>query len=111
MAASTNRRRLVTIDSSREVRAWDLDSGRLLKRMPYYQLQALAISPDGEFFATGGQDNEHEVIEVTRIWPRDPVAAACAHLRRNLTRTEWNQYLGDEPYRPTCANIKPELEQ
>ena len=24
---------------------------------------------------------------------------------RNLTKEEWRQYLGDEPYRATCPNL------
>jgi hypothetical protein len=41
-------------------------------------------------------------IEVTEIWPADPVAAACAKVKRSLTREEWRQYVGGEDYRPTC---------
>lgn len=107
MVVSPERRYLVTIDDNREARAWDAESGRLLKRVPYADLQALAISPDGEFFATAGQDGAtgSYVLAVKRIRPEDAVATACAQLSRNLTRSEWYQYLGDEPYRPTCTNI------
>jgi hypothetical protein len=42
----------------------------------------------------------------TRVWPDDPVAAACGKLTRNLTRDEWQKYLGDAPYRPTCPEIE-----
>jgi DNA-binding SARP family transcriptional activator/WD40 repeat protein len=44
--------------------------------------------------------------DVTR-WDVDPgswQAAACLAAGRNLTRAEWREYLGDEPYRPTCPN-------
>jgi WD40 repeat protein len=110
MAASTDGRHLVTIDNAREARAWDMKSGRVLKRMPYYHLYAVAISPDGEFFATAGDDGSRDVLEVTRIQPKDAQATACAQLRRNLTRNEWQRYFGDKPYRATCSNIKPERE-
>jgi hypothetical protein len=33
------------------------------------------------------------------------IADACSRLPRNLTRLEWRQYLGDEPYRSTCPNL------
>jgi hypothetical protein len=113
MAASTDTRHLVTLDAGREARAWDLDSGRLLKRMPYYpQLMALALTHDGESFATAGNDDgSRNILEITRISPRDAVESACKSLRRNLTRDEWHQYLDDEPYHATCANIEPERER
>jgi len=94
------------MDGSGEARAWDAKDGRLLKRMPYYRVNAIAISPDGEFMASAGQDGARDAIEVTRILPKDPAATACAQLRRNLTRAEWQRYLPDAPYRLTCPNIK-----
>jgi WD40 repeat protein len=111
MAVSPERRHLVTIDDFREARAWHLDDGRLLKRVPYYKVRALAISPDGESFAVAGEQGYSAVIEVTRIVPQDPVAAACERLTRNLTREEWQRYRGDEPYRATCPNVESDAVQ
>ena len=34
------------------------------------------------------------------------IAQACQRLSRNLTEAEWQQYLGDEPYRKTCPNLE-----
>jgi hypothetical protein len=40
------------------------------------------------------------------LWrPEDLITEACARLTRNLARAEWEQYLGDEPYRATCPNL------
>jgi len=40
------------------------------------------------------------------LWrPEDLIAEACARLTCNLTREEWRQYIGDEPYRPTCPEL------
>ena len=99
MAAGPQARYLVTIGADEEVRAWDASDGRLLKRMPYSRnLMGIALSPDGERFASMGEDQIGEpVIEITRIWPPDPVAAACEKVSRNLTRNEWRQYLGASP--------------
>ena len=39
------------------------------------------------------------------VWNLDPAtmaAAACTVAGRNLTRTEWATYLGEERYRRTC---------
>ncbi|HSD75326.1 MAG TPA: TIR domain-containing protein [Steroidobacteraceae bacterium] len=110
VAAAPAKRHLVTLDGFREIRAWDLDDGRLLRRLPYYHLYALAISPDGESFAVSGFDGNQDVIDVARIVPTDPVVAACERVTRNLTREEWQRYLRDEPYRPTCPNLQEEEE-
>ncbi len=106
IAVANDGRYIITMDGSGEARAWDAKDGRLLKRMPYYRVNAIAISPDGEFMAAAGQDGARDAIEVTRILPKDPAAAACTQLRRNLTRAEWQRYLPDAPYRLTCPNIK-----
>jgi hypothetical protein len=112
MSASVQTRFLVTGDADDEARAWDLDTGRLLKRMPYYpDLEALAMSPDGLSFASAGDDGDTPLLEFTRIAPTDPAAAACKGVGRNLTRDEWHRYLGVEPYRATCPNIEPETDR
>jgi WD40 repeat protein len=35
----------------------------------------------------------------------DLVHDLCARLNRNLTRGEWKQYLGNEPYQQTCPHL------
>ncbi len=30
---------------------------------------------------------------------------ACYIANSNLTRDEWQRYMGDIPYRPTCPNL------
>ena len=76
--------------------------------MPYSgRLTAVALTPDGGLLASSGWDDWGTgAIEVTRVWPDDPVAAACSKLRRNLTHEEWRKYFGDAPYRPTCPEIE-----
>jgi WD40 repeat protein len=106
IAMSFDGRYLVTMDGSGEVRAWDAKDGRLLKRLPYYRANAIAIGPDGEFVAAAGEDGSRDVIELTRILPQDPAATACAQLQRNLSRAEWQRYLPGQPYRMTCPDIK-----
>jgi WD40 repeat protein len=107
MAQSADRKRLVTIASD-EALVMDVDTGRELRRMPYARwLTAVALTPDGRLLASFGQDGWGTgALEVTRVSPDDPVAAACTKLSRNLTRNEWREYLGDAPYRATCPAIK-----
>ncbi|MBI1792682.1 MAG: hypothetical protein HYR70_00640 [Chloroflexi bacterium] len=47
------------------------------------------------------------------IWrPDDLIAEACSRATRNLTRAEWEQYIGDAlPFQAVCPNlpIEPEI--
>jgi WD40 repeat protein len=107
IAASADRERIVT-NAGDLARAWDVRTGQELRQMPYAGwLTAVAISADGRYLASAGRDTESSTaIEVTEIWPEDPVAAACKKVQRNLTRSEWRQYIGDsEPYQPSCPGI------
>jgi WD40 repeat protein len=106
MVLSPNGKYLATIAADDTARVWEVESGREIKRMPYTGwLTAIAISPDSRFFATSGNDGTGRAVEMTRIWPEDPVAHACSQVSRNLTANEWRENLGDEPYRLTCPNI------
>ncbi len=87
------------------VHLWKTATGEKVTSETYeYWVTAVAFSPDGHWLVTGGGDR------LARIWllqPEDLMTEACARLTRNLTRQEWRQYLGDEPYRPTCPNLPP----
>jgi len=85
------------------VRVWEVATGQEVARMTHEgPVSAMAFSPDGRWVVTASEDHTAQVW----LWrPEDLIAEACARLPRNLTREEWQQYIGDEPYRPTCPNL------
>jgi WD40 repeat protein len=64
------------------------------------ELRAALFSRDQKYFVfiSGG------VLQRAPLEPHALVAETCARLsRKELTREEWQQYLGQEPYRTTCT--------
>lgn len=62
---------------------------------------AVAFSPDGKFLAAGSGSG----VTVWLWRPTDLISEACQRLTRNLSRKEWEMYLGDESYQPTCPGL------
>jgi len=66
------------------------------------QVSSVTFSPGGKILASGGGDNAIILWDIDlESWQ----ARACSIANRNLTHAEWQQYLGNEPYRPTCSNL------
>jgi WD40 repeat protein len=91
-------------------RAWDIRTGRELKRLPYRREATVALSRDGQLLASSGVDawTNKRLIEVTRLWPEDLIQSTCAHLSRNFTAAEWEEYFYGAPYQRTCPGIEGE---
>lgn len=94
--------------SSSEVRVWEISSHRIVAQIPHGKfLTTVAFSPDGHWLATGSSNSDGTFGE-TRVWlwrPEDLIMAACQRLKQNLSWTEWQQYLGQEPYHKTCPDL------
>ena len=70
------------------------------------RVRGVAFSPKQEsareLLAWGGR-NDGSIV----LWQASPEAwraAVCQRVARNLTATEWERYLGNEPYRLTCPD-------
>jgi WD40 repeat protein len=94
---------VATASNDGTARVWEASTGREVARMEHEgQVNAVAFSPDGQWVASASSDG------TARVWalqPKNLIMQVCSHLPRNLTLEEWQQYIGDEPYRPTCPNL------
>jgi len=89
---------------------------------PHAQLyDAETLQPIGAPFPAGdpygdpvAANNAGTIFSATDVnpllWNVDPAAwvrTACDIASRNLTRTEWHEYLPNRPYRSTCPKLPP----
>jgi hypothetical protein len=107
---SSDGKYLITYEvNSTFARVWDVNTGQEIARMKHdSSVTFIAFSPDGRYAVSGSWDH------TVRVWiyrPEDLIADACSRVTRNLTRIEWDQYIGDAlPYQAVCPNfpIEPE---
>jgi WD40 repeat protein len=93
------------------ISVWDIATGQKIALITYpavCHVRSIVFSLDGKYVVSG--DDQDSV----RIWvyrPDDLISAACLRVTRNLTRTEWTQYIGDAlPYQAVCPNLPIEPE-
>ncbi len=96
---------LASGDQDNTVRLWDVATGQPLGP-PFAgftdAVTGVAFSPDGRMLVAGSRDGTIRAWDVDLAgWP----ARACRIANRNLTRQEWQQYLGDTPYHKTCPSL------
>lgn len=58
------------------------------------------VTPGGQLFVTS--------VNAFPLQVQELIVLACRTAGRNLTRSEWRQFFGQEPYRPTCPNFPAE---
>ena len=97
---------IVVVGIAGGVTLWDVAAGAPLGDPllghPDWAVQ-VAVNPEGTLIASGGADG---VV----VWPTGLDVwrgRSCDRARRNLTASEWNRYLPNQPYRLTCPQYPP----
>jgi hypothetical protein len=84
-------------------RVWETYTSREVARMSHDDsVHSVDFSPDGKHVVSGSWDTS------VRVWMwqfADLIADACAYSPRNLTLSEWKQYLPNQEYRKTCEQL------
>jgi WD40 repeat protein/energy-coupling factor transporter ATP-binding protein EcfA2 len=102
LAFSPDSRTLAVAGASGSVQLWDVTSGRRIgSRLPTsgQDVHAVAFSDDGGSLYVSGTRApvEHIDLEPARL-----VHRVCARVGSGLSRSDWQTYLPDVPYRKTC---------
>ena len=92
----------VTTNFDGTTRLWDLTSGQQVGSS-FTPLESrwmgASISPDGRSLAILAADGTAWIFPLSEgTWANQ----ACRVASRNLTRTEWSQFIGDRPYAKVC---------
>lgn len=102
IAYAADGQHLATGSRDQSVRVWAIPQ---MREVAHFEvggnISRVAFSPNMELVAAASSDRTARIWR----WKADPVKEACARLTRNLTRVEWQSYLGDEPYRATCPGL------
>jgi hypothetical protein len=64
------------------------------------------LSPDAATLTTVSWFGRALLVIRHTLGSQAVLAATCARLTRNLTDSEWKEYVGGEPYQKTCPNLR-----
>jgi WD40 repeat protein len=110
VAFSPDGKYIVSGSQDKTARVWEISTGKELSRLIHDSVvDSVMFTQDGKYIISR-DDND---ITYMWIWrPDDLIADTCSRIARNLTRAEWEQYIGAVlPYQAICDNlpIEPEV--
>jgi WD40 repeat protein len=85
---------------------WNAGSGEEISRLSLPgNARGGVFSPDAGTLTTVSRFGDTLLVIDHALGPEALLAATCARLTRNLTESEWKEYVGGEVYRKTCPNL------
>ena len=91
--------RFAAVGGLGRVTVWNTDGSLALSLTGgKWEIEDVALSPDGRWLATVGYD----LVHVYPLHAADLIKEACARIGRNLSLAEWAELVRDKEYRPTC---------
>jgi WD40 repeat protein len=105
------------------VRVWNVRERRLVtleSLAAHGGISSVAFSEDGRWLAAtsedyasagdpetgeGASEDRSTTLRLWQLAPDDLVRTACASLRRNLSNSEWDTFIGTRPRRLTCPGL------
>lgn len=90
-------------------RVWEAMTGKEIARgSPDNGLLSVTFSPNDQYLVFAGTDG---TVYKWLYQPEDLIGDGCTRVTRNLTRAEWELYIGDIlPYQAICDNLPIEPE-
>jgi hypothetical protein len=98
VAISSDGKLVATTSNDNTARVWDTATGREYVRLSYPDRPAAVAFASGPLLAVAVK----RTVLLEPFRTEDLISDLCARMTRNLTPAEWKQYIGNEPYRPTC---------
>ncbi len=106
LAFSADGTKIVSGSSDKSIKVWDLTNSDLDPvnlRDHQSWVWAVALSPDSDTVISGSAD---KTLRVWNVSTRNLADRVCDSVTRNLSRAEWDEFIGEDlEYVRTCPNL------
>jgi hypothetical protein len=96
----------IAVGLEHQILILDTNNGAILRRVPESgRVAAVAFAADGSKFLSVAVHDRHVLVRDHPMNVEQLMQRVCGLLTCNLTKTEWRDMLGSEPYHRTCSNL------